>query len=445
MALFAKKQKKSIPGKEVNTEDEILGYLDDIIRHRGTLSIRTKADLVKSSIYDIDDKAKLVRIPGDLSLDDSTGKMVECGFSLDSTWYVFTTKLLMEGGKHYLELPQQIRRKERRKGTRARFTPREKVKVAAIQGLGSGIGVTGFATDVSTGGICLAIERAMIMQHEREVQPSLKLIEKGAQLAIVRINRVPGLPSIEVSGVLNRIFLEGKWKLAIQLANLPGKIKNLLAHFTEERAPKFRPVYRSRKKRLEIEASRKREEEERAAQAAQVTETPETAETAETTETPETIEPSQPLEKEITFVKAAARQEPEPEPVEPFPPAAEEPITGQSLVSLGETLDQHLPFLETDSDYTWIHVDNPVKIVKSLNEKHPRYLLLPWTFNNQSMLDYLQRISGLGVLEGVEVILFSEREIPGAEIVKSRMLGIKHILKLPLESPEELLEILEKG
>lgn len=460
MALFSKKSKKSIPGREVNTEDEILGYLDDVIRYRAFLTIRTKKDRFKLALYSIEEKDKLLKIQADPGLDSYANQSVQCGFSLDSTWYMFMTKLVMREHRQYLDIPDQILRKERRKSARVRISPREKVKVTVLQSLGAGVGITGVAVDVSTGGICVAIERTMILQQEREVQPSPQLLKRGTQLMVVKVNRIPGVPAFEAQGVVNRIYSDGGWKIAIQFPTLPNKIKELIKRFVHERAPVFSPVFRSRKKRMEMEEARRKEEEENAAETVQ-TDQPGTEEVAADAaadtvpddtpgpEAPQDTGPQlvpppidEPAPQDDIFAGGDLIPGLEPMPQEePEPP--EEPVTGKSLISLGALLDKELDFLNSESDYTWVHVDNPIRIVKNLNEKRPRYLLLPLEFNNQSMLDYLQRIEKMGVLRDVGVILFSENDIPGREMVKSRMLGIKHILKLPLESHAQLLDILE--
>lgn len=464
MALFSKKQKKSIPGSEVNTEDEILGYLDDVIRYRMMLTIRTKKDRFKLALYSIDDKEKLLKIQADPGLDLYADQSVQCGFSLDGTWYIFVSKLVMREHRQYLELPEQILRKERRKSPRARLSPREKVKVTVLQSLGAGVGITGVAVDISLGGICVAIERTMILQQEREVQPSPQLMKKGTQLMVVKVNRIPGVPVFEAPGLVNRIYSDGGWKISIHFPSLPNKIKEQIKRFIHERAPVFSPVYRSRRKRMEMEEARRKDEEETVAETARAAEqeaaadaivddTPEPEEIQETG--PQLVPPpiDEPAPQEDIFaggdlIPTLEPTEPtEPaEPIEPTPQEEpipqEEVVTGKSLVSLGELLDNRLDFLNSESDYTWIHVDNPIRIVKNLNERRPRYLLLPLEFNNQSMLDYLLRIEKMGVLKDVGVILFSEGDVPGRELVKSRMLGIKHILKLPLESHAQLLDIL---
>lgn len=457
MALFAKKPKKSIPGREINTDDEILGYLDEVIKNRTPLTIRTKKDRFKLALYNIEERARLLKIQGDSGLDIYVDKPIQCGFPLDGTWFMFVSKLVLHDNRQYLEFPDQILRQERRKSPRARLSLREKVKVAALQGLGAGVGLTGFAVDVSTGGICVNIERAMILQQEREVPPSPQLLNRGAQLLIVKVNHVPGVPPFETQGVVNRIFMEGGWKIAIQLPNIPPKIKELIKRFVQERAPMFSPVLRSRKRRVEMETARQKDDDEKAAEAdlQPVEKAPSADETVKTASSADSIDDTAETEDADEFDSPQLVPPPIDEPApqddilggeELFPtevPApAEEPVIGKSLISLGELLDSHLDFLETESDYVWVHVDNPMKIVKNLNERHPRYLLLPVMFNEKSMLDYLQRIEKMGVLKDVEIILFSDGDIPGRELVKSRMQGIKHILKLPLESHAQLLDIL---
>lgn len=468
MALFAKKQKKSIPGKEINTEDEILGYLDDISRYRITLTIQAGKETLNSSVYSAEEKEGIIKIQGDPILEEFVNKNVVCGFPMDNTYYIFNTKVVMHEYRPQLAMPDQILRKERRKSPRTNFTPRQQVKVAVLQGLGSGTGVTGLAVDVNLNGICLAIERALSLQNERELSPGGHLFKPGDQLAIVKVNKIPGVPVFDITGTVNRVFLSGKWKLAIEFSKLPGNIRTLLDRLLKERCPKFHPVRRSRKKRLEMDAIREQEEaqqetvepekprmksitfssaEEQEPEAPPAEETEAAPETETAADTETIVEPDVETELEPEAIsEPEVEGEPEPEPqLIPVPepePQPEPELLTNALISLGEILDRHLSFLEDQADLTWIHVDNPLRIVRNLNEKHPRFLLLPLTFNEQSMLDYLQKINSLGVLKDVEVIIFSEEDVPPKEIIKSKMLGIKHMLKLPLESPAQLLEIL---
>lgn len=446
MALFSRKQKPSIPGVEINTEDEILGYLDDIQRNRLSLIVLGKGINLSTPIYDVDGKGKLIKVRNDSVFDENEGKPVRCGFPMDRTFYMFTSKIVMHNDRPFLELPNQILRKERRKGVRTNLSRREGAKVSALQSLGAGFGVVGMASDVSASGVCLVIDRAMNLSNERDISAGRNLFEPGTELMVVKINRIPGVPVFDTSGIVKRIFPAGvgQWRIALEFGKLPGKTKSLIEHFVKTRTPAFRPSHRSRKRRLEMDAARKAEQQEQAAEAAEAAEAVETvAETAVNEEPPEAgdstmklleVEPGYepPPEPEPDDVLAEVKLEPEPEPEPP----------GESLVSLGTVLDEQLAFLETDSELAWLHVDNPVRIMRKLNERHPRFLLLPWQFNEQSMVDYLQKIHAMGVLKDVEVILFHNGDLPPREIIKSKMLGIKHILQYPLEDKRLLLDIL---
>jgi hypothetical protein len=61
------------------------------------------------------------------------------------------------------------------------------------------------------------------------------------------------------------------------------------------------------------------------------------------------------------------------------------------------------------------------------------------------MLDYLEKISNMGVLNGVDIILFSEEKIPPKDLIKCRMLGIQHTIQLPLSTKDQLLGIIKPG
>ncbi len=449
MALFSRRKKS---GSGICTEDEILGFIDDVVRNRQKLTISSKKITVVTSVYSVDDKNKIIRVQNDPELEYLEDQAVICGFSLDRTWYVFKSKVITHEGRIHVTLPEEIQRKERRKSNRTTISLREKVKVAALEGLGTGIGVTGMAVDVGTGGICMAIERAMVMQNEREVNPGYNLLDEGTELMIVKVNRLPGIPPFEVPGIVNRIDRVGKWRLAIQFSKMPGKTEALIKNLLDSRRSPVRTVRRSRKRRMEMDAARKKEEAETATEAAveaksEALDEPVTPEETppsnnnRVTFTPLKTQPSSPAtaETQMTESQDSPVSTPAAAPIEP--PTPPEPPE-DCLLSLGDELDKHLDLLKTKTTIKWLHVDNPLRIVRNLNEKHPRFLLLPLKFREQSMLDYLQKIAGMGVLKEVKIILLSDEEIPMREIVKSKMLGIKHMLKLPLENPDQLLEII---
>lgn len=452
MALFGKK-KRTGGANEIFLEDEILGTLDELKLQRIPLSIVYKKNERKVSVYFADDKKELVRIQNDPFFDEYVGKTVKCGFTLDKFWHVFEAKIVIQKGDTHLTLPEVITMVQRRKHARASLTAREKVKVTALEGLMAGIGVTGVAADVSIGGVCMVVERAMMLQAEREITPSPEMWKQGTKLMVVKLNRVPGVPPFDTQGKVNRIFREGMhWKIAIEFSKIPSNIEPLIARFVDQRAPRLRPIRRSRKRRLEIESEREQARMDKKAEEEQNTGAEVSA--AEESAVNESGDFFEPLDKDLTFVDDTGAPPPpastsaptaaEPEPVpEPAPAPSTVTISYKRLLSLGEDLKQHLAFLEKNPEFEWLHVDSPRDLVKTLNERKPGHLLLPWIYKGQSMMDYLQRLSH--ALKKVDVILFFMHEISPREIIKSKMTGVHHFIKLPLENEDYLIGVLEEN
>ncbi|MCP5050279.1 MAG: hypothetical protein GY940_24140 [bacterium] len=433
MALFSKKQKSlaGIPGV-IHVEDEILGYLDEVTRQRTQLSIRTKDKHWDCSLYSFDLKSKLLRIEDSFGLSEQDKKAVQCGFTLDSTWFLFTSQVHISGGKPYLTIPSAIQHKERRKKLRSTISSRELVKVTVLQSLGAGVGVTGKAAEISEDTIQVTIERALMMENERELSPSYDLIKEGTKLMVVKAAGLPGVPTFQVEGVVLRITQRGGWKLAVQLKKLPKKFQDAIGQFVRSRSMPYKPTKRSYKRRLEVEKEREKEEQEREQQRLEKKNSD--AENSNGDNSNGSQQPS-----EITFateIESSVTNSLHVPKIKPRMPV---------LLSIGDMLRDSLAFLGNVQSHRWVHVESPLKIIKSLNENKPAFLLTPVMLKRQSMLDYLEKISGMGVLSGVDIILFSEERIPPKDLIRCRMLGIRHTLQLPLDTSDQLLGIISPG
>ncbi len=458
MALFGRK-KSSSSGNEIYDEDEILGNLDELVLKRLKLSVRTKNDNIQAFVIEVNEKNKLIRIQNNPDLDEYEGKPVQGGFSLDQLWYVFPSKLVESDGRMHLVLPKVLKRIQRRRQPRAPLTQREKVKVTALEGLGTGIGITGLGSDISVGGLCLIIERAMLMEKERDVQPRPDLLKSGTSLAVLRVGPVAGISRFEAQGKVNRIYRDGmQWKMAIEFTKVPPNVIKLLEHFISTRCSRIRPIRRSRKRRLEMEAIREQERQDKEEQKNTTAEaTAEAASEAASEAAAETKEASPMGSQGISFVKedsgegssqvvdGAVEPGTAPAPATEQTAAPEVQSDGETVLSIGDPLKLNLAFLANQQQFRWVHVNSPLRIVKGINEGKPHYLMTTLNFRKQSMLDYLQKIASMGILKDIDIILFHEGEIPPREVVKCRMLGIKHTFKLPLEDKELLMDILEGG
>jgi hypothetical protein len=359
-------------------------------------------------------------------------------------------------------MPSAIKQSERRKNPRSAFSPREEVGVSVLQTLGAGIGVTGTVTDVSTGGICLTIERALKLENEKQVTVRSDLLPKGTELMLIKIKGIPGVPTFETNGIVNRISGPGKWKLAIELLKIPAPIKAAIEKFVKSRYHKPIPVRRSYQKRQEMqkqrELEREQEKQEAAAQETQQDTRPGRSEGIKFVKddlSPEAVE-------QITGASLEPEPEPEPktkpepkfEPEPQFTPEPEFAPDGEGmplsteplkpiLISLGKQLQEQLVFLSEAEQYEWVHVDTPVKIIRFLRERKTDFLLLPLEYKRQGMLEYLEKVSGMGLLKDVGIILLTGEQISPKDMVKCRMLGIQHIIELPLPNPGQVLDIIK--
>lgn len=113
------------------------------------------------------------------------------------------------------------------------------------------------------------------------------------------------------------------------------------------------------------------------------------------------------------------------------------------ILSIGENLKEHLGLLQEIEGYRWIHVDSPLRIIKTFNENKTLFFFFSLNFRNQPMLEYIEKLTNMGLLTDVTMVLFFKESIPPKDMIKCRMSGIEHMLKLPLESPNQVLDIIK--
>jgi hypothetical protein len=426
VALFSKKQKVgNLPGA-IQVEDEIHGYIDEVVRQRSPILIRTKTKSWDCALYSFDIKTKLIRIEDSAGLAEYKEKPVQCGFPLDGTYFMFASKLIFKANKPHLMIPTAIQRKERRKKPRATLSSRGGAKAAMMQSLGAGVGVTGAVIELSENTFGMNVERAIMMENERKLPVNQDLLKKGEKMMVVKVSGISGVPTFTVEGVILRITQRGGWKISVQLKKLNSKFHAALGKFVTTRFMPYKPTKRSYQRRLDFEKGREKEEEEKKQKIAQQ---------EDSNGTPSGRE-------KITFVQEAANEP----AIESVPPNDEpapvlkpkEPV----LLSIGENLKETLGFLNDISGFRWVHVESPLKIIKTLNDTKPAFLFSTLVFKRQPMLDYLEKISSMGVLGDVGIILLSDDQLPPKDLIRCRMMGIQHTLKLPLQSPAQVLDII---
>lgn len=411
MPWFGKKQKASSgEGFAINDLDEILAYLDELVRRRISVSFEIKGRNYESDILFLESKTKAMRIQSGDTARIPNGTPLTVGFTLDKTWWTFQTKLAVIEDKPYLLIPRTINHSERRLSPRCGFSPREQVKVTILEGLGSGNGVFGLAKDISTDGMCITIDKAMHLASEKEVSPGPSLFEPGTPLAMIKINRIPGLPLLEISGTAKRVFRDGKWCFAFQFAKLSKTNEQMILRFIEPRMLEFKPTRRSYKKRLEYEGE------------------------------------GGGVGSSLPSGEAGAARAPRPPSGSPSAPggAEELPESAAAIVEEGAVryedkikalvigdLIEELAFLDAPSSpFVVIQGTTPVGIIKALTESSPALLICGVDFKGRSMVEVLEKIANMGLGKSTTIVICAN-ELPSKERIKFKMLQIENLIEPP--------------
>ncbi len=429
MPLFSRKKSKNTEAT-ISTEDEVMGYIDELYRKRVPISICLKKKWVHSDILFFDEKNKLIRIQQDLLPALANGTDLTVGFALDRTWWTFKTKYANVNDKPHLLVPKGINHTERRRNLRCSFTAREQVKVTVLEGLGSGNGVFGMAVDISTGGISLTIEKAMYLANEREIPPSENLFKPGTKLALVKINRIPGCQLMELSGIAKRVWRDGRWRIAIEFTNLSKKDYAAITRFIEPRTLEFKPVKRSKKRREEMDERRATPRpgssgKERGDEDGGDNETSTASSTATEKAPP------------ATAAKATAT------PTEPKPAATPAADSDRpTLLIFGDDILTEVPFLNAgNSPFEVVVCNTPIRAVKVITEDNPALILCGTEFKGRAITEVLEKINNMGVLKDKKVVVCGN-DLTSKDLIKLKMMKIETVVPLPIKTAGEFLAAL---
>jgi hypothetical protein len=440
VALFSKKPKVAGGPGVIHIEDEIFGYLDEVARQHGILNIISKKKKWECRLYSLDVNKKQLRIEDAIGLSEMDKMPVRVGFPLDGTYFMFTSKIIISGGKPFLSIPAAIQRKERRKKPRTSLSTREGAKAAVLQSLGAGVGVTGPIVELSEDAFHMGIERSIMLENERNLSPGPELLKEGTKMMVVKLSGINGVPTFTAEGTVLRMIRKGSWQIAIRMDKVPSKLKMAIGRSVTSRFMPYKPTRRSYQRRMEFEKERQQEIQSQEKSEPEKEEVIDTSDVKSGPITFATEVKKSPLVG-LEPLPDSATEEPK-EKVVPKPPPPPPPPKDPVILSIGETLKEQFSFLAEKEDYRWIHVDSPLRIIKTFNDNKTLFFLFTLTFKNQPMLEYVEKLSNMGVLTDVTMVAFSEENIPPKDVIKCRMAGIEHTLRLPLESPDQLLEII---
>lgn len=412
MAFIFKKKDTDTDKYNIVEQDDILGYLDEVISKRIEISINYKNKLYPCYFYSFTPDDKLIRIQNIQPLFNANKKEVICGFPLDKTWFTIKSQIIVSKEDLFITTPESIRYAERRESNRAVFSPREEVKVTVVESIGSGTGVFGLATNISEEGICLTIDKTMLLNNEKIISPHKDLYKPDADIMLIKINKIPGGRPFETSGKVNRVFKDGgKWKLAIKFGKLPAGAPSQIQRFVESRSSEFKVTKRSRKKRLEMEENRQQMPEPK-------------------NDKPHEI-PKKPIVKTIPPKIEKNKKE-------------EVNLPTITVVTLGEELNTHLGFLSSIKSIKWVHGENQIQILALIHEVNADVLLLPFMLGDCDMLDYLQKIQSMGLIEDIEIAIFSENPISIKDRIRGKVANVETFFPLPITDKVQFINFLQK-
>lgn len=204
MAMFGLKKSKSSEGSEL-----VLAYLEDAQRVRATVfAVDPKGREIPASLVIVGEERVTVSIQGRVMAEK--GEPIRLLFYLDGLRLMATGKLQeLKTGTLVMELPSTIELAERRKKARARLNQREGATAIALTGLFEGIGLTGNIDNISEGGMCLKVGRAINVKTQGPMHMGPNLLSVGEVFMVIKLNKLPKCPLIEVGGLAAHVASEG--------------------------------------------------------------------------------------------------------------------------------------------------------------------------------------------------------------------------------------------
>ena len=217
MAIFGSKKAKSSEGSDL-----ALAYLEEAQRLRATLVLLDpKGREIPASLVTITDERVTLSTQGKVLADkgDAVGILL---FVDGLRLKVSSHALDVKPGTLVLDAPGSIELAERRKKARARLNPREGAAITALTGLFDGIGLTGSIENISEGGLCMRVGRAMNVKTQGPMHLGPNLVSVGDPFMLIKLTKLPKCPPIELGGVVTHVAAEGGG-LVVGIAFEPGK------------------------------------------------------------------------------------------------------------------------------------------------------------------------------------------------------------------------------
>lgn len=216
MAMFGQKKAKPSEGSDL-----VLAYLEEAQRVRATVTLVDGRNRETTATFGavMEDKATLTT-QGPLLAEK--GQDLSLLFILDGLRFKAVGRLLeVKPGSATVELPASISLAERRRKPRARLNAREAVTATALTGLFDGVGLNGTVENLSEGGCCIRVDRAMDVKTQRKMHMGANILEVGQAFMLIKLSKIPKCPPLELAGTV--AWVDASHGLVIGIAFEPGK------------------------------------------------------------------------------------------------------------------------------------------------------------------------------------------------------------------------------
>jgi len=196
-------------GKEPELRDKvlILAYLEELATLGSPVQLMSQDEFVApilARLEHVSEEKRVFQVALNRALPNSmkTKDHLTLHFPLDGHRYLAEVSFRERPGylKAEFDFPLVVKMGERRTMARVRFGQREHASATILESLFEGYGATGRLVNISLGGVCVRIDRAISVQGQRRVPITPELFHSGAKLELIRILDLPNIPRIECHG-----------------------------------------------------------------------------------------------------------------------------------------------------------------------------------------------------------------------------------------------------
>ncbi|MCE1203207.1 MAG: response regulator [Holophagaceae bacterium] len=361
------------------------------------------------------------------------GEVVEFHFPLAGMR--FQADITYFGRGRYMEsvfrLPRAVHFADRRGSRRTRIGSRENATVAIFESLFEGVAASGRLLNLSTEGLCMRMERALLVQSGKRIASSPSLFPDGQKLQIVRIMNLPHLPTIECSGVVRSCTSsqDGPVRVGIHLEDMESRDAANLHRFMLRRLPTFARAFPVKRRRGATE---------------------EVALVEEEGEEGDGLEegPSQDFEDPLAGL--LVEDGPEGSAAQPEAPAEDRLArlrkrSRRFLVIMPDDLDRSIfvATLQVGGYASFFEARNLVQGLELSKKGQIDMIFLDQQIGPLTGLEVAQRLRKMGRLDGVPICLFmQDPDVRTRLSVKAA--GVNHIVNLPVDFDGEVKDLLDR-